>query len=201
MSKPLPANTDEVFLSSNFTVARYRQLEDLKDRQGISEFVHQRFLERYLLPVKGDQCDTYASQEAKSGFTMMAICCLMIEALESFHQGWPNTRKKKGANIFNSFFSRYQEFSPLQGHGAQFYSHVRCGIMHQAETTDGWLIRRDQLLMVDTVAKIIDANSFVKNLEACLDHYCDELISTDWDGLTWINFRAKMNGVIRNCRR
>jgi hypothetical protein len=55
--------------------------------------------------------------------------------------------------------------------------------------------------MVDTGAKIIDANIFIRNLEICLNHYCDELMSTDWNGLTWTNFRTKMDAVIRNCHR
>ena len=199
--KPLPTNTDEVQLSSSVTVAIYREMESHEDREGIAGFVHQRFLERYLLPVKGDKRDSYAPTEGKSGFAMMAIGCLMIEALESFNQGWSNTRNKKGKDIFNSFFAHYPEFAPLQGFGEPFYTNIRCGILHQAETTDGWLIRRDQPIMVDTNTKIIDATIFLSNLEACLNQYCDELMNKDWDDYTWVSFRMKMNAVIRNCRR
>jgi hypothetical protein len=199
--KRLPANTDEVRLSSNVTVAKYREMESQQDQREIATFVSERFSERYILPVKGDPCDSYSDSEGKSGFTMMAIGCLMVEALESFYQGLPNTRGKKGADIFNSFFARYNEFSALQGHGAIFYDNIRCGILHQAETKGGWLIRRDQPSLVDTNAKIIDANIFLSNLEACLDHYCNELTNTDWNGSTWINFRTKMDAIIHNCQR
>jgi hypothetical protein len=199
--KTLPANTDEVHLSSNVTVAKYREMEIKHDKQGIAAFLGERFRERYLLPVRGDSCNSFVDTEGKSGFAMMAIGCLMIEALESFYQGWSNTRNKKGADIFDGFFARYQEFAPLQGLGAAFYSSIRCGILHQAETTGGWLIRRDQPSMVDINAKVVDANIFIKNLEASLDHFCDELTKTDWNNNTWINFRTKMNAIIQNCQR
>ena len=42
-----------------------------------------------------------------------------------------------------SFFDVESAFAPFRGHVRDFYKGVRCGILHQAETTMGWRIRRD----------------------------------------------------------
>lgn len=74
---------EETYLSSSVTIAKYREFEATKDRVEISKFIRQRFSERYITPLRGSR---------KHGFCTMAISCLMIEALESFWQGWPDTR-------------------------------------------------------------------------------------------------------------
>ena len=93
-------------LSSTVTVAKYRQLEAEKDRTKIADFILQRFTERYIRPLHGDST-------RKNGFCTMAVSCLMIEALESFWNGWPDTTRKS-QEAFRSFFKRCSEQnSPL----------------------------------------------------------------------------------------
>ena len=129
-------------LSSSVSVAQYRSMEEKKDREGIAEFVRMRFAERYVSPI---------SSGRKHGFAIMAICCLMIEALESFKQGWENTRgnavyagrqMRKSELAFHLFFQTNPGFRELVGVEHDFYVGVRCGILHQAETTNGWHIWR-----------------------------------------------------------
>ncbi|RKX52190.1 MAG: hypothetical protein DRP30_06595 [Thermotoga sp.] len=57
-----------------------------RDKNGIAKFIKERFTERYISPVKDGK--------QKSGFAIMALSCLMIEALESFRDRWKSTRNK-----------------------------------------------------------------------------------------------------------
>ena len=184
-----PIDPATVMLSSNISVADYRKLERKKDKGAIANFLKQRFTERYLAPVLDVDTDK------KSGFTMMAVACLMIEALESFRQGWLDTRRRS-QNAFCSFFAHWPEFDVFRPHAKDFYKHVRCGILHQAETK-AWLIRRKGDLW-DGNYKIINATKFLKQLRIVLDSYCDQLASEPWESDVWRCCRAKMDSVCKN---
>jgi hypothetical protein len=131
----------------------------------------------------------------------MAISCLMIESLESFVQGWENTNSKSEA-AFCYFFDSHSQFNTFRGHFAQFYKNVRCGILHQAETTSGWKITRKKTapLFDATSSLTINANLFLQNLRAVLDGFCDELKTSDWNSTEWKNVRKKMKALCHNCR-
>ena len=128
----------------------------------------------------------------------MAICCLMIETLESFWRGWETSRSKSEL-AFCSFFDRNENFSCFRGYSADFFDNVRCGILHQGETTNGWLIRRDGPLFTSET-KTINATKFHAEMEACLNTYCSTLEESDWNSEFWVNLRKKMKAIISNCK-
>lgn len=181
-------------LSSKVTVEDYRKWEEEEKKEEIASFVQQRFQERYLTPLR------HPVKANKSGFAMMAICCLYIEALQSFREGWDSTRRKSEL-AFCRFFAREKEFDSLRTLSGEFYKHVRCGILHQAETTGGWRIRRDQKVLFNQKELLIDANHFLDALELTLSDYCSELCNTDWNLELWDNFQKKMKAIIKNCER
>jgi hypothetical protein len=124
--------SDRTELAKGFTVRDYRQAVKDQNATAIADGIRQRFHERYLTPITGT---------TKHGFTMMAGACLTIEALESFRQGWSRTDKNgRSPETFRLFFDSFDSFKPFRG--LDFYKHVRCGILHQAETTGGWKISR-----------------------------------------------------------
>jgi hypothetical protein len=132
---------------------------------------------------------------------MMAVACLMIEALESFRQGWPDTSfRGAGKMAFSSFFNAHDLFAPFRGHAHDFYKGVRCGILHQAETTLGWRIRRDgELLKIDGAIRTVNAKTFVTALKCALDDYRDQLMAGQWDDKLWKSLRVKMERICANC--
>ena len=138
----------------------------------------------------------------KHGFCTMAICCLMIEALESFHQGWPDSAGM-GREAFRTFFERCAAEGSELGRFADcpddFYVGVRCGILHQGETSRGWRIRREGPLFGPST-KLINATRFHKELGMVLESYCNSLKRSDWDSEVWHNLRRKMLAVIENCK-
>ena len=134
----------------------------------------------------------------KNGFSVMASCCLMIETLETFYQGWENSdRKSKSA--FLSFFTRDKNFNEFTMNNMPtiFYENIRCGILHQGETTGGWSISRDGEKMLDLSEKKIDATVFSRTLKSSLDEFKKELDDSAWDSIHLKNVRTKLKAIIK----
>ena len=189
---PLVAyNLDDTELALGFRVRDYKTARDASppDRHAIAKAIRSRFQNRYIDPVRAKP----------RGFTIMAVSCLMIEALESFLQGWESSDGQSKAS-FCFFFDEFDEFKDFRGHAQQFYKHVRCGILHQAETTGGWRIRKDPgSPLLSSAGRTINAVKFLKALEIVLHRFCDDLEELSWDSVEWKNVRKKMNAIIRNC--
>ncbi len=179
-------------LSSDVSMEDYRKLEINQDKEAIVNFIRQRFTERYITPMKTDL-------QKKNGFTIMAISCLMIETLESFYQGWSDT-KNKSQWAFCNFFDRSKKFHFIKGHSQSFYKNVRCGILHQGETTGGWHIRRRGAIF-DKVTNTVNAKKFHDEIEESLSDYCEELRASEWSAPIWKAFRKKMESVCKNCEQ
>ena len=62
---------EEKHLSKLVTIDDYRKFEIAKKQVEISKFIHQRFSERYITPLRCGK---------KHGFCIMAFSCLMIES-------------------------------------------------------------------------------------------------------------------------
>lgn len=174
-------------LSSSITVAQYLALEQAGDRRALGRFIKDRFNERYFVPIE--------DSPSKHGFTMLAIGCLVIEALESFYQGQTDT-KGMSEKMFNDFFARDTPFKVFAGNGGWFYKNIRCGILHQAETRGGWrILRRGPLL--DSSQKTINAARFHRELKKAVAHYAKQIESDD----CWQNFQKKMRAICDNCSK
>jgi hypothetical protein len=129
---PDPSSTR---LAGKITVGQYTDMVKRQDRGEIAELIRLRFKERYLEPI--------LDNPKRHGFAMLAVCCLMVEALESFRNGWKDTAERgKSEGAFCTFFHIHDEFKELQPVAHEFYRAVRCGIFHQAETTKGWRVDR-----------------------------------------------------------
>lgn len=185
--------TRKVKLSESTTVDQYIKWENKKNKEKIADFIYNRFYERYIRPF---EC---APKDIKNGFSMMANCCLMIEALESFYQGWSNTRDKSEL-AFCNFFDRVKELSDFHGYSHDFYVNVRCGILHQAETAGGWkIVRRGSLFNPNELT--INATKFLNRLNTYLKRYTGDLENASWNDDIWKNLRKKMKTIIKNCER
>lgn len=186
-------NINDYKLTDNVTVGQARQWMTKKDKESkenLVKLIHHRFYNRYVKHIK----------DINSGFLIMAVSCLMIETLESFIQGKKNTKGKGiGLKMFEDFFDREQElFLGFTQISADFYSNIRCGILHQAETTNAWRIRRDGALL-DKTNKSINAKKFIKSLEKSLENYVEELNTNDFNSLIWKRALKKIEDVCKNC--
>lgn len=178
---------EDVLLATDFSVADYRAA--VADRNGarLVTFLNQRFTERYLKPA--------FPESGRNGFTIIAVCCLMIESLEVFRNGPRAMKQKKGHEAFEGFFAHYSGFETLVSLAGDFYGHVRCGILHKAQTTGSWRIRRDRSPLFDPTTLTIEAERFHSAVSAALIRYCQDLTVASWDAPLWVNFRETMDSM------
>lgn len=177
--------SDLTKLSSSTTVARYRELEASNSREEIGKFLIERFDERYFRPIE--------DSPSRHGFAALAISCLVIETLESFYQGRPDTRNAS-AQMFREFFGRDTPLKPL-GEGDWFYRDIRCGILHQSESRGGWKVRQKGKL-VDSKEKAINASAILRSLKRAVAQYAENIRTDDE---LWKNLKKKMHAVCSNC--
>ncbi|ELK5409252.1 hypothetical protein RVU00_003530, partial [Vibrio cholerae] len=173
------------------------EFKENNDKNSIIQLVKHRYDERFINP--------FRDNSQKHGFAMMAVCCLMVESLISMKRGINETsdaRNEQGHKIysgelFEEFFSESSYFCGFSGLGRDFYKHIRCGILHQAETTGGWRIRRKGEL-VDKNEKIINATKFMNALESELNAYLHKLEIEDFTDLVWVNLLKKIDFIASN---
>ncbi|CAA6820651.1 MAG: Unknown protein [uncultured Sulfurovum sp.] len=177
----------------DITISKYNDFLRRKDKDAIADFIYNRLYSRYIKPFEFD--DYMYKEMYKNGFSMMASFCLLIETLQSFKYGWGDSNRRSG-QLFQDFFKDNSDFGDLKNRGSDIYKHIRCGILHQGESTGGWEIsRKDKELLED---KTIDAVRFGKILEKSLLEYKTLLESEAWDSEIWDNFRTKMRRIIAN---
>jgi hypothetical protein len=174
-------------LSSSMTVGRYRELVKANDREALGRFIVERFDERYFRPV--------SDSNSKHGFAIMAVACLVIETLESFYEGRADT-KGESKKMFRDFFNRNSALSSFGKRNDWFFTDIRCGILHQAESRGGWKIQRKGPLL-DEHNKTINATTFLNQLQKAVAQYAAELQS---DETIWKNFCTKVDAICTNCR-
>lgn len=182
---------DPEFSIEEYEIAFNRK--DENDKTIISDAIKRRLIQRYINPGE--------TIENKNGFNIMANCCLLIETYESFYRGWSKT--PNGSDAFCKFFNHSSFFKEFTGNDtpSQFYKHIRCGILHQGETSGGWRIRRDKKKKLDLPNKIIDANHFRDDLKKEVEMYFNSLKTKKWDEDEWKMLAKKMKALKKNCEK
>jgi hypothetical protein len=154
-------------------------------------FIRQRLRERFIEPISNTPIN------ARHGFATMAVSCLLIETLEAFRQGWTSTRTHS-AESFRTFFARQPRFAEFNGIDPpdEFYESVRCGLLHQGETRNGWTITRTGLVLD---GKRINATRFHARLAGAINDYRDELADPNCTDLRR-KFDDKMKFIIKQAQ-
>ena len=135
-----------------------------------------------------------------SGFIVLAVDSLLAETLQQFRMG-ATSGKGKSQRYIETFLAGYR-FQPDFDEGARthFYEDIRCGLLHQAEATEMWLVRRKQphLLQPAPAGRgyILDVERFHDAVRASLDDYCTELTAPAKNHLR-INLWRKMDQICR----
>lgn len=121
-------------------------------------FYRVRIDTRYLYPISlinNEPC----RKELGEGFAIVALFCSLIEFLESCERGdnfhfigktkeklLPNEYDERQASrYFKNFLKTRKPFDTLIPSALidSFYQDVRCGLLHEARTKGGWIIRAE----------------------------------------------------------
>lgn len=189
----MTTNHVDAMLSNTVNISQYREFENDRDKVKIADFVLERFMDRYINPLKS------MNDEPSLGYAKMVICCMMVETLQSFKKGLADTKGNSEA-MFAGFFKSNPGFCIHEDNDIDdFYVNVRCSLLHQGEIANGWRIVDDRGVLIDIQNSYINPHAFIEQLELSLNKYCQDLKDSEWKHVRWKRFRKKMDAICQNC--
>ena len=168
------------------------------------EYFRPRLALRYLDPIKTLQNNGNYQGE---GFSIAAIQCTLIEFLESTAQGltyrFRRNSEKLGPFEYSSSKSIFIKFlcnrKPFAGtftklSALDFYEGVRCGLLHEAQTKNGWKVwaRSHDNAIADITKRIVYRDNFQTALLEYVECYKSVLLS---DGAAQSAFVRKFDSL------
>lgn len=202
---------------------RASKVEDSLNNHNTKEliqFLRCRFNERFFRPIH--ILRRASGNEQGYGFAIMALCSLLVETIQCYRLGLPSTysgdlsnlsrynppaeydvplneRKINGCKVFKAFFvADVKRFPNING--GQFYQGIRNGLLHQAQTRDGWQINTRRSELCNPKNKIIDRDRFAKALEDAFEGYLEVLEQHKWVDDIWQKAARKIWWLIRLSR-
>jgi len=191
--------TDPMRISPNYHVGHWNRLtfSEEGDWQKAVDIFVDRVQGRFFEIIAGIECHQYA------GFAVMALDCLLIETLQQCREGKPASPRNKSREYFVRFLTdtAFAEFFTKE-RAIIFYEHIRCGILHQAETKESskLTIREHAQLAApapDGSGLIINRRLFHKRLKRVFEEYEASLRDPSQAELRR-NLRKKMDHICRN---
>lgn len=176
MGHSVPLQTGDYAVSPEYRVSDWRQAVESGNWVLKLSIFQDRLNGRYLKPIEFIERDQDIGQFA--GFSIMALACLLVETLNQFYQGvdeTPNDHKRQ----FWIFFRESENFRShfIKRTSDMFYSHVRCGLLHQAQTKGATIIRADRNTMIEPIRRgskdgiIVDRVHFLAALKKEIGDY------------------------------
>jgi len=208
----------DVELARKWPSAEVADCLDRRDKDELVRFVKERHEQRFFGPIRA------LRPFNKSGFAITALCSLLVETIQSYRLGLPSThrgelqqfvkeaamaqwqvpvpewpRRGRGEEIFVGFFSDFRSLFPSVD-GVEYYKCIRNGLLHQAQTKGGWLIKTGQQTLWDAATKTLDRNRLADGLKGAFDEYLGQLESTDWNSDAWRKAERKIRWLVHLSR-
>ncbi len=141
-----------------------------------------RLNERYIKPAEVIQNNSSILGE---GFSITTLLCSLVEMLETFYEGKcykydkPRTNTEYGngssKSLYVQFLTSKEPFSEIfdKQLAEDFYSNVRCALLHESMTRNGWLIRIDtnDLIIINNKNKKFNRFYFLDYLKTYIKNY------------------------------
>jgi hypothetical protein len=198
--------TSDVLLANDWPVSKVVDLINNKAKGHIIDFLRVRHEERFFDPIRHL---TSSCNKQGFGFAIMALCSLLIETIQCYRYGLASTNQgelsrlgipraewKDGRTAFSDFFLAQQHLFP-DVDGPDFYSNIRNGLLHQAQTKGGWKIKTDCHLLCNPTDKIIDRDKFSKALMEAFEGYLRELERHEWTDEIWVKAVNKLSCLVK----
>lgn len=124
------------------------------------------------------------------GFAILTIQCAVLEFLAALRKGWSfkHGHKVQGAEnyygnsklLYTTFLLEQAPFAAsftTQQRANDFYTDIRCGLVHEGQTKNSWRIWRGKPSdpLIDFYRKAIHRDVMQRHIETYLDLYCGEL--------------------------
>lgn len=157
--------------------------------EAYTEYFLERLRLRYLEPIRVLRENSFYQGE---GFSIVAIQCSLVEFLESTLQGLKYRYLRKGERLGQHEYSSSKDIfvkfltsrKPFCDHfdtnvANDFYVGVRCGLLHEATTRNGWTIwgKDPGGRVIDATQKILFRDNMQDTFLTFIDTYKNDLIS------------------------
>lgn len=157
-------------------------------QQAFDDYFIQRLNLRYFNPIKILQDNGTFQGE---GFSITAILCTLVEFLESVFRGlrYRFVRRKDlqpfeyntSQDVFVDFLSNRVPFCDHfdKDLALEFYTNVRCGLLHEAHTKGGWTIWAKSYgeTIVDRGTRTVYRDGFRDAFDICIADYGKRLLA------------------------
>jgi hypothetical protein len=159
-------------------------------KHAFEDFYYERLKARYFKPIQ--TLESAADDRNGEGFSIVAIYCTLIEFVASTLEGKTYRYKRRGdpplgrfeysnsGDMFDRFLIRYVPFCnmfPDVVAAKDFYKNVRCGLLHEARTKGGWLIKFNSTATkaIDIETKIVYRNKMKEAFHQFVQWYGEQL--------------------------
>jgi hypothetical protein len=193
---------------------------DAVSKRQMQKFLHERYEERFFQPLQV-LLESAASKDSPSdpdrtfSFAIMSLCCLLIETLQCYRYGMPTTSATEWARAdfrsiesgappeyklnrgptdasqtFVDFFVCNRALFPgVQA--ADLYYDVRNGLLHQAQTKNGWRLWVVGPLC-DLAGKTINVREFASAMKKAHQAFVNELEQANWADPIWLMAKRRV---------
>ncbi|PEP11720.1 hypothetical protein [Bacillus wiedmannii] len=153
-----------------------------------------------------EKCESDPS--LSKAFSIMALNCLLVETFQQFYKGVRDT-SGESRDAFKDFLVNSPFFNGDQGRfgrpfnrkwAGHFYSNVRCGILHQAQTKKNTALTFNTRNLIDVHSKegwvLYDVKLFTQALKMEYESYLNALIEGHEESR--VNFCEKWRHILKD---
>ncbi|WP_217574772.1 hypothetical protein [Mesorhizobium sp. GbtcB19] len=138
-----------------------------------------RIEKRYLVPIRALQNGPFQGE----GFTILTIQCALIEFLAALKKGWNfrqgahwgvNNEYGSSRQLYKGFLTSEAPFSSIVTSDAEaevFYTDIRCALVHEAQTKNGWKVRVTGARAIDFGQTYVNRDLLLKLVEQWVQSY------------------------------
>lgn len=145
----------DTYISVNYKKEEYKFLElspyskNIDSWQRAIDIFEDRIEGRYL-KVLSNLMDQ--NNLMRDGFVIMAVNCLLLETLLQFKMGWDETPSGQNKSSYKIFLKEaFPTVFKTNKSAEKFYTDIRCGILHSAQTKKKSKLTFDKNYVIDLV--------------------------------------------------
>lgn len=223
MFAPMAQTFGEMMLATRYPVSRVQRLLRAGDTDGLATFFVHRLSERYIEPVTASKTNGFAKAALAcllletlecfrrgEGETPERQSAAYFRASLANHEGFLDLAReeKQAAEATRAALNHENEARTAQGKprlrvhpdDPTIYANIRCGILHQGETTRGWRLT-PKVARFDWQIQWLNAHWFHAETARAVDAYANQLRALPFEDVAWRNFCAKLDFTIEHTRR
>lgn len=177
MGRGISMNKNNIsYVSVRYTKKDYQKLrltlnsDDITLEKAIKIFID-RIEGRFF-----EQIRTLSNDYNQNGFSIMALACLLIETFAQFIKGLDDTRGVSRQEYIDFLMNSLDCF-PTKAAAESFYSCIRCGILHQAQTKKNSALTFDEKYVIEYRGNFlkVSVDNFTEKLCEFFHRYCQQL--------------------------